>query len=478
MARRCAGVDWDPSLRLPGWRRGETISTRSGPRRASILDAEGRPLDATGLGASIAGRAGAQPIGLQRIYDERLAGRRARPLLFGRRVVARAPAVAGRALHTTIEPGLMAQAARALAGLLTATGRPRLLEAEQLLSYLVARELVQREVADTFQVVEVSCRHAVYLIATDSGPGLVLKQARAGAQSSIAHEVATLRTLRRRQPGSALAANLPVVLFHDARRGLVVFQLSEGAEDLAQYHARGRFSITLAGALGRALGRLHRISADAIGDAPDVEPEWCLSLHRPRLGAIAELSRASMELIRVVQGCEELCARMDQVRASWHVTSVIHGDLRWDNCVAVARPGASRKTRILLIDWEAAGGGDAAFDLAAVFAEFLDAWAGSIPDTHGPAHAERARLPLRRMRPALAALWLAYLRERAPVNDAQGRRLLRRAMGFTAARLLQAALERAQRAPDLSTDMVVEVQLSLNVLRRPEAAAQRLLGLS
>jgi len=124
-----AGVDWDPSLRLPGLRSGEMVSSWSGPQphRALILAADGSPLDATALGASIAGRAGAQPSGLQRIYDRRLAGRPARRLLFGARVVARAPAVAGRSLQTTIKPRLMAQAEAALGGRIggAAVIRPR-----------------------------------------------------------------------------------------------------------------------------------------------------------------------------------------------------------------------------------------------------------------------------------------------------------------------------------------------------------------
>jgi beta-lactamase class D len=111
-----AGVDWDRALRLPGLRRGEPVRASSGssPRRAAILAADGRPLDATALGASIAGRGGAQPTGLQRIYDERLGGRPATRLSFGTRVIASVPGVAGRSLTTTIKPHLMAQTAAAL----------------------------------------------------------------------------------------------------------------------------------------------------------------------------------------------------------------------------------------------------------------------------------------------------------------------------------------------------------------------------
>jgi cell division protein FtsI/penicillin-binding protein 2 len=124
-----AGVDWDPSLRLPGLRRGEAVRTRSGPQpqRASVLAADGTPLDATALGASIAGQAGAHPTGLQRLYDDRLAGHPSGSLIFGRRVIARTQVVPGRSVHTTIRPRLMQQAAAALGGKLggVAVIRPR-----------------------------------------------------------------------------------------------------------------------------------------------------------------------------------------------------------------------------------------------------------------------------------------------------------------------------------------------------------------
>jgi beta-lactamase class D len=111
-----AGVDWQPQARLPGLRRGETIRRRAGrqPRRRQILAADGRRLDATAAGASIAGVASPAPTGLQRVYDRRLAGHPSATLLFGERIVARTRAVAGRPLRTTLRPGLMRAAQAAL----------------------------------------------------------------------------------------------------------------------------------------------------------------------------------------------------------------------------------------------------------------------------------------------------------------------------------------------------------------------------
>jgi beta-lactamase class D len=111
-----AGVDWGPSLRFPGLRRGEAVRKLSGPQpqRQAILAADGTPLNATALGAALAGQPGDKPTGLERIYDRRLSGHASAQLLFGTRVIARTPEVGGRSLPTTIRPALMQQAAAAL----------------------------------------------------------------------------------------------------------------------------------------------------------------------------------------------------------------------------------------------------------------------------------------------------------------------------------------------------------------------------
>ncbi|MEY2517403.1 MAG: penicillin-binding protein, partial [bacterium] len=111
-----AGVDWQPALRLPGLRRGEPVRRRAGqqPQRRDILTADGRPLNGTALGASVAGVVDPSPTGLERAYDEQLSGHPSASLLFGRRVVARTRAVRGRSVHTTLRPGLMRAANAAL----------------------------------------------------------------------------------------------------------------------------------------------------------------------------------------------------------------------------------------------------------------------------------------------------------------------------------------------------------------------------
>jgi len=125
-------IAWDPSLRLPGLRKGEVVRRRIGPqpRRGLIYDASGRLLESDPTGASIAGTrpvAGKPATGLQRIYNDRLAGHPSARLLFGTRVVAHVPRRSGRSVHTTIRLRLQRAAQSALGGKLggVAVVRPR-----------------------------------------------------------------------------------------------------------------------------------------------------------------------------------------------------------------------------------------------------------------------------------------------------------------------------------------------------------------
>jgi beta-lactamase class D len=111
-------VAWSPEQRLPGLRKGEDVRRRSGaaPKRGNIYDAGGRLLNSDPTGASIAGSPGAKPTGLERIYDDRLGGRRSSSLRFGDRVVARVEGRRGRSVNTTIRLGLQRTAQSALGG--------------------------------------------------------------------------------------------------------------------------------------------------------------------------------------------------------------------------------------------------------------------------------------------------------------------------------------------------------------------------
>ena len=347
------------------------------------------------------------------------------------------------------------------------------LEQSEIPLYLLSLGLVKpSDVVDgNLRVVDSSRRNRVFLATTSAGPTFVVKQAGARTAATLAHEAAVLELLA----GGDFAERVPAVVAHDSGAARVVLRTPGGARDWNEHHAAGRFSPVAARTLGRTLAELHALPVDGVEPLPaGVDRMWALSLPEPSRDLLLDLSAGALDLVGRVQASSGLCARLDELREMPEDDALVHGDLRWDNCLAVPRSGSRRRTRIVLVDWELSGRGPAGFDVATVLAEYLRVWVGSIPIVEA---ADPARLmpwaghPLRDMRPAVDALWAAY-RLANPLHPP-----LRRLIELTAVCLLQTAVEQAQGLQAVSAHVMTLVQLADNLLRNPAGAAAHLLGL-
>jgi len=318
----------------------------------------------------------------------------------------------------------------------------------------------------------VSRRNCVFLATRASGRTYVVKQARPRTAQTLAHEAAVLRVLAE---APEVAGQIPAVVHHEPEAARLVLSTPRGARDWIDHHSSGRFPRVPARTLGRVLASLHRMPAEGIeGLPPGVERMWGLSLPEPPLELLLRLSAGAQELVARVQASRTMCDRLAELRESDSGRGLVHGDLRWDNCLAVAAATSTRRTRVLLVDWELAGAGAAGFDVGTVLAEYLCAWVGSIPivDPADPGRlVARARLPLRRMLPAIHDFWSAY-RHANPESPP-----LRRVMQLAAVRILQTAVERAQALTVPSAHVVTLLQLADNLLENPDDAALGLVGL-
>jgi hypothetical protein len=361
----------------------------------------------------------------------------------------------------------------------------------EITPYLLTHGLISpAQIVDgSYEIVDVSRRNNNFKVLVDSGPSLLIKQGVGTEKAKTVADEARLYDLIRRMPAArGLTALLPVVRLYDRRENLLVLEVNTRAESLYEYHRRRkRCPRTLAAALGTGLGRMHRLTA---GSALFPSCRAVFADHQPLAFFLPEpdasvyrfASSSGLELIKIVQGSSMLCDLLQAARAEWRVEALVHGDLRWDHCVAWARPGASRLTRITLVDWELAGMGDPAWDIGTVFSEYLSAWllstpvAAEIPLAWATAHAE---LPLEQMQPAIQAFWSAYQTEMGQTEDGTitGERLVR-SVKYAAARLIQTGFERQLLTAHLTNQIVLLMQLSENMLKQPEAAAHQLLGLS
>lgn len=349
-----------------------------------------------------------------------------------------------------------------------------MLKQSDIAHYLLSLGVVKPSaiIEEELAIVDASRRNCVFIATTPAGPTYVVKQAIPRNAETLGHESAVLRMLAR-EP--ALAPHVPSVVHDDPDGALLLLASPGGGRDWNKHHVAGRFSPAQARRLGRTLAALHRLRADGLQARPaGVDPMWGLRLSEPPHELLLDLSDAAQELVAQVQASPKLCDALRRLAETGADDVLVHGDLRWDNCLAVAAPHSRRRTRLLLVDWELAGRGEAGFDVGTVLGEYLRVWVLSVTivEPSDPARLlPLARHPLESMEPAVNAFWTAY-RTANPHHPP-----LRRAIELAAVHLLQTAVEYARGLPSVSAHAGTLVQLADNLLRWPDDAASRLLGL-
>jgi aminoglycoside phosphotransferase (APT) family kinase protein len=312
----------------------------------------------------------------------------------------------------------------------------RRLLAERLLD---AADVVDGEITIT----DASRSHAVSLVRRGTGGGLVVKQAdpeRTGPGRLLDREV-TVHALARTVGSLARAA--PAVRLAD--RDLVVADLVEPGETLWTRCARDRaLEPALAGALGEALGALHAETRAASPGLPGAPP-WILSALEPGDWTSADPRTAPVP--GYLPDPAATAAALAALAAGWGPECLIHGDVRWENCL-VDGDG------VVLVDWELADRGDPLWDVAGALAELM---AGPLLGL-----TRAAAVP-----PAARRLWSAWRTAYRPARTPAARR---RAVALAGARLLQFAYEHAHRNGAAVPTVAPLAREAARVLADPAAA--------
>jgi aminoglycoside phosphotransferase (APT) family kinase protein len=110
---------------------------------------------------------------------------------------------------------------------------------------------------------------------------------------------------------------------------------------------------------GRALGRLHAADPAPFAHLTARQP-WVLSLGREAPPQTIENDEGALAMIADALSRPGIVDGLARAQARWHAGALIHGDAKLDNMILTG--GAT--PRICLIDWELAGLGDPAWDLA------------------------------------------------------------------------------------------------------------------
>ncbi len=354
--------------------------------------------------------------------------------------------------------------------------------------YLLQRNLIGAEcvIEGDLAVVDASRRNLNFQLISERGPCYLLKQgATPDSAETIAREAAVYQHLQSSIGTLGFDQYLPRFFEYDQEEQILIIEFLRDAQSLWEYHdRRGRFLPAIAASIGTALSTLHRLDwvddeRETDGDRFKLQPPWIISIHRPNLEEFQHLSGANIQAIRIIQQFPEFCDLLDDLRREWVTENLIHFDIKWDNCLIISRRSGVESTRLRIVDWELAGVGDPCWDVGSVFNDYLSYWLDSIPligETPPERFIELARYPLGKMQPAMRSFWDSYAR-RMGLDAPTSAEWLLRAVKYAAARLVQTAYEHMSYSGRLTGGVVCSLQVSLNILRRPEEAIVHLLGI-
>jgi Phosphotransferase enzyme family len=365
-----------------------------------------------------------------------------------------------------------------------------LLTAGNLTHYLIERGYITHDsiIQGDYLVLDYQRRNRNFKVIRRGGPSYFVKQvlkAEAEPISTMQREAGFYWLAQTQAPLAALRRIAPEFIGYDRTRHVLVVELLAGAETLSDYYRRlEHLPESVAAEAGRLLATYHAEAGAWILESPyrpvfaQVIP-WILSLHRIPPEAYPVLSEGNGRLLEIVKADPEFPQTLDAVRAEWRVNSLMHGDMKWENLVVLPAGGARPEFALKLVDWEMADLGDACWDVGAFLQNFLLFWALALPlgDYRDAAQAvEGALFPLDRMHGPIRAFWRAY-RDAREFGDSEAGEFLMRSVRFGAARMVQSAFECLYFARDMSAQAICLLQLSLNILKNPEAARENLLGI-
>lgn len=346
-----------------------------------------------------------------------------------------------------------------------------------LVHYLIERGLVARStiVDGRVMVIPTARRNNNFSVVSRGGPSYFVKSLLPGAAQAVEtlRQEAALYALAQSEPAlGPLRDVLPAFHFYDPQRSLLVLEHLHGAKTISELHTQNGVSAAWAAELaGRALGAIHRASAEAL---PRIDPAtfrrqtpWALSLHQitPSFG------QPGMQMQTLLLTYPEYGQALDAMSAAWQQANVIHGDMKFDNCLIVDAGDGTTPT-LKIVDWELADLGDDLWDVAGILQNYLF-W--SAVSTQSTAAGWTVSMPFETLLPSLRGFWNAYVDSRGVAGEDR-RVQLQRCASYAAARLLQSTMEMLVVTPVMSSQVALLLQTSLNILRDPTATVRLIAG--
>jgi len=351
------------------------------------------------------------------------------------------------------------------------------LSRENLAYYLVRRRLITTEavVDGDLTIIEDHRRNKNFRIRSRRG-GLFVKQLRLHDPKLVAEltrEATCYWTVANEPSLAGLRPLVPGYRDYDVANHVLVTEYYDDHTSLQIHrHQAKSYPPGSCATIGAILAKVHdrrlpevmerAMNASALSESSP----WVLRIFRDGRLPFDVPSDGIRRYFDSLRSIPDLATHFERLLRGWEATTLIHGDVKWDNFIFSGGDGGAPS--IKLIDWELAGLGDPAWDLACALSAFYTA--RFIEVASSPAPVDFAGLDVTPDRPELEALWSGYLRERG-VDQEEQRPLMERAMAYYGARLLQTGFEYLWSSASVPPVIDRLVQQSLGILRQAEALA-------
>ena len=337
-------------------------------------------------------------------------------------------------------------------------------------------------------VVETARRNLNFKVVRRKGPGFFVKQIQIWnpqISAELQREAVCYWLPQHDRVFAPLADIVPRYAHYDPARCILITELFPDGENVSDYHRRlGKFPAELAAALGQRLADYHRLDGgdlqnnQHLASFPRAVP-WILSIHQQNPSQFTDISLGNSQMIGVMQQYPDFQRNLDDLRNQWQKNRLIHGDIKWDNCLIETPTAGGQELKLRIVDWELADLGDAGWDVGAIFQAYLSFWILSINLPAGVPPSQSlhlAQYPVEAMQPAIRAFWETY-RDRMELAGPAAEACLDRSVKYAAARMIQTVYECMHRSPQLTTNALCLLQVSMNILQQPREAIRDLLAL-
>src|SRR5260370_34423267 len=137
---------------------------------------------------------------------------------------------------------------------------------------------------------------------------------------------------------------------------------------------------------------------------------WPMTLDQMGYSFLGNFPSIGPQLSASIRQSPNLQPMLSALRPLWRYDSLIHGDMKWDNCLVSSRDGV--ELNLTIVDWELADIGDGAWDVATIFKEYLvTAILNASSRQAAAAQNQPAPLPqtIETLQPSIRAFWKAYV---------------------------------------------------------------------